>query len=100
MHFVACKTVREYNRNREKIRKFCLEEKRQLQMRETEQATPVDEATMDPVGTSKFQAQQQAGPSGKKPKPHHPETPHQTYTESAIALEKDTSSTEKQNVDI
>ena len=31
MHFVASKTVREYNRNREKIRKFCLEEKKQLQ---------------------------------------------------------------------
>ena len=31
IHFVACKTVREYNRNREKIRKFCLEEKKQLQ---------------------------------------------------------------------
>ena len=30
MHFVACKTVRDYNRNREKIRKFCLEEKKQL----------------------------------------------------------------------
>ena len=26
MHFVACKTVRKYNRNRGKIRKFCLEE--------------------------------------------------------------------------
>ena len=33
MHFVACKTVREYNRNREKIRKFFLEEKKQLQIR-------------------------------------------------------------------
>ena len=31
MHFVACKTVREYNRNREKIPKYCLEEKKQLQ---------------------------------------------------------------------
>ena len=31
MHFVACKTVREYIKNREKIHKFCLEEKRQLQ---------------------------------------------------------------------
>ena len=31
MHFVACKTVREYNRNREKIRKFCLEEKKEVQ---------------------------------------------------------------------
>ena len=36
MHFVACKTVREYNSNREKIRKFCLEEKKQLQ-REAQQ---------------------------------------------------------------
>ena len=70
MYFVACKTVREYNRNREKIRKFCLEEKIQLQMRETEQATPVDESTMDPAGTSNFQTQQQAGPSGKKQNPN------------------------------
>ena len=70
MHFVACKTVREYNRNREKIRKFCLEEKIQLQVRETEQATPVDESTMDPVETSNFQTQQQAGPSGKKQNPN------------------------------
>ena len=31
MNFVACKTVREYNSNREKTRKFCLEEKKQLQ---------------------------------------------------------------------
>ena len=31
IHFVACKTVREYNRNKEKIRKFCLEKKKQLQ---------------------------------------------------------------------
>ena len=66
MNFVASKTVREYNRNREKIRKFCLEEKRRIQTRETEQASPVDESTMDPAGTSNFQTQQQAGPSGKK----------------------------------
>ena len=66
MYFVACKTVREYNRNREKIRKFCLEEKRQLQMREMEQATPVDESTTDPAGTSNSQTQQQAGTSSKK----------------------------------
>ena len=70
MHFVACKTVREHNMNREKIRKFCLQEKRQLQMRETVQATPVDESTMNPVGTSNFQTQQQAGPSGKKQNPN------------------------------
>ena len=31
IHFVACKTVREYNRNKEKMRQFCLEEKKQLQ---------------------------------------------------------------------
>ena len=70
IHFVAFKTVREYNRNKEKIHKFCLEEKRQLQIRETEQATPVDESTMDPVGISNFQTQQQAGPSGNKQNPN------------------------------
>ena len=32
VHFIACKTVREYNRNRENIRKLCLEEKSQIQM--------------------------------------------------------------------
>ena len=31
MQFVACKTVRKFNRNREKIRKFCLDEKWQIQ---------------------------------------------------------------------
>ena len=35
MHFVSCKTVRKNNRNREKIRKFCLEEKKLLH-RETQ----------------------------------------------------------------
>ena len=70
IHFIACKTVREYNRNREKIRKFCIEEKRQLQTCETEQATLVDESTLDPIGTSNFQNQQQAGPSGKKQNPN------------------------------
>ena len=74
MHFGACKTVREYNRNKEKLRKFCLEEKRQLQMRETEQATPEEktpeeESTMDLVGISNTQLQQQAGPSNKKQQP-------------------------------
>ena len=73
MHFVACKTVREYNRNKEKIRKFCLEEKRKLQTHEMEQATPAltqeDRSTMDPTGTSNKQLQQQAGPSNKKQQP-------------------------------
>ena len=35
-------------------------------MRETEQANPLDESTMDPAGTSNFPTQQQAGPSDKK----------------------------------
>ena len=70
IHFVAWKTVREYNRNREKTRKFCLEEKRQLQMRVTEQAAPGDDSTMDLVGSSNFQTHQQAGPSGKKQNPN------------------------------
>ena len=70
MHFAACKTLREYNRNKEKIGKFCLEEKRQLQMHEMEPATPAktpeERSTMDSAGTSNTKLQQQAGPSNKK----------------------------------
>ena len=56
MHFVACKTVREYNRNREKIRKICLEEKKHIQRehpQREEQCNQVQHAPSD----------DQAGPS-------------------------------------
>ena len=66
MHFVACKTVREYNRNREKIRKFCLEEKKQLQAQEKDQEQRRDETTASPSGPSTSPTQQQAGPSKKQ----------------------------------
>ena len=65
MHFVACKTVREYNRNREKIRKFCLEEKKQLQVQEKVQEQRSDETTASPSGLT-LSPTQQAGPSKKQ----------------------------------
>ena len=75
-NFVAGKTVREYNRNKEKKRKFCLEEKKQLQ-RETqqrearaivEQNRPCEEMP-GTSNTSDSQAiQYQAGPSSRKQK--------------------------------
>ena len=34
IHMVACKSLREYNNNQEKIKKFCLEEKRQTKLRQ------------------------------------------------------------------
>ena len=77
MHFVACKTVREYNRNREKIRKFCLEEKKQPELKEKDQRQreketlanphgPVTSTNQDPAGPSTSPTQHQTGPSTKK----------------------------------
>ena len=71
MHFVACKTVREYNRNREKIGKFCLEEKRQFQrdnpQREeqdiNEDHNPPEEMTGTSDPSDNEVTTQQAGPS-------------------------------------
>ena len=34
IHMVACKSLREYNNNKEKIKQFCLEEKRQMKQRQ------------------------------------------------------------------
>ena len=86
IHFVACKTVREYNRNKEKIRKFCLEEKKQLQreaqLTGTQQITEKktgaparapeareEEPNQDRPGTSYMECNQplqhQAGPSNQ-----------------------------------
>ena len=31
---VACKSLREYNKNKQKIKQFCLEEKRQMKQRQ------------------------------------------------------------------
>ena len=96
IHFVACRTVLEYNRNREKIRKFCLEEKKQLQgeaqltgtqhvMEQNKPGTP-ERATKareegpneDRPGTSYMESNQplqhQAGPSNKKTHQELPKT--------------------------
>ena len=89
LHFVACRTVREYNRNREKIRKFCIEGKKQLQkeaqltgtqhvMEQNKPGTPArapeereERPNEDRPGTSYVKINQplqhQAGPSNKKP---------------------------------
>ena len=88
IHFVACKTVREYNRNKDKIRKFCLEEKKQLQreaqltgtqqvIEQNRPGTPAraseareERPNQDKPGTSYMKSNQplqhQAGPSNKK----------------------------------
>ena len=71
MHFVASKTVREYKRNREKIRKFCLEEKRQFQRDSSQKEEQDNRVHHNPpeemAGTSNLQdtevTSQQAGPS-------------------------------------
>ena len=34
IHMVACKSLREHNNNKEKIKQFCLEEKRQMKQRQ------------------------------------------------------------------
>ena len=87
IHFVACKTVREYNKNKEKIRKFRLEEKKQLQReaqlsgtqqvtKQNKHGTPArapesreEGPNQDSPGTSYMESNQplqhQAGPSNK-----------------------------------
>ena len=59
INFVACKTIGEYNRNKKKIEKFCLEEKRKRK---------ADEMTKDPghnhpAATSTLQMSNFPGPS-------------------------------------
>ena len=88
MHFVAYRTVQEYNRNREKIRKFCLEEKKRLQreaqltgtqhaMEQNKPGTPTrapeaheQRSNEDRPGTSNMESNQplqhHAGPPDKK----------------------------------
>ena len=71
MHFVARKTVREYKRNGEKHRKFCLEEKRQFQRDNPQKEEQDNRVHHNPpeemAGTSNLQdtevTSQQAGPS-------------------------------------
>ena len=76
MHLVACKTVREYNRKKEKFRKFCLEEKRQLQRDNRQREEEDNIVHYDPpeemAGTSKapdteFTTQQARRPTATAP---------------------------------
>ena len=46
IHMVACKTVVEYKRNQEKIRKFCLEEARTAKLANKPLATGISQATI------------------------------------------------------
>ena len=65
MHFVACKTVREYKRNQEKIKEFLLTEKKnqknQLSKKLTDH-TPESQFHMDHTPESQFHMEQ-PGPS-------------------------------------
>ena len=61
MHFVACKTVREYNRNQEKIKEFLLTEKKnqknQLNKKLTDHA-PESQFHMDQPGPKQGRREQ------------------------------------------
>ena len=82
IHFAACKTVREYNRNGEKIRKLCLEVAQltgtQHVMEQNKRGTPArapeareEGPNEDRPGTTYMESNQpsqhQAGPSNEKP---------------------------------
>ena len=60
MHFVACKTVREYNRNQEKIKQFLLTEKKQAKQSQQKHQLERPERTYN---TSGLQYPSQPGPS-------------------------------------
>ena len=59
IHMVACKTVSEYKRNQEKIRKFCLEEKAALAKQQVAKANQTRTTPLQPAPTP----QNQPGPS-------------------------------------
>ena len=51
IHMIACKSLREYNNNKEKIKQFCLEEKRQMKQRQQQMTRgPSTTATKTPDG--------------------------------------------------
>ena len=84
MHFVACKTVREYNRNREKIRMFCLEEKRQIQRDQgqvEEQSTQAHRELSDDQAGPSAPTSDQAGPSSQQDPPPRPTNSKKRRTE-------------------
>ena len=72
MHFVACKTVREYKRNQEKIKEFLLTEKKKNQKTQNNEKQPEHifgpQIHMDQPGPSRTQGNKlqmdQPGPSG------------------------------------
>ena len=74
MHFVACKTVREYKRNQEKIKEFLLTEKKNNQKNQFSKKltdhTPESQFHMDPPGPSRAQESKlqkdKPGPSGSQ----------------------------------
>ena len=60
MHFVACKTVREYNRNQEKIKQFLLTEKKQY--KQSKQKDQLDRPE-EPTNINEAHFYSQPGPS-------------------------------------
>ena len=76
IHFLACKTVREYNRNQEKIKEFLLAEKkniRQAQIREQqEECTPGPSFQKNQPGPSSTQQTQPTKISRQQRKPKQP----------------------------
>ena len=60
MHFVACKTVREYNRNQEKIKQFLLTEKKQT--KQSKQKDQLD-SPEEPTNINEAHFYSQPGPS-------------------------------------
>ena len=60
MHFVACKTVREYNRNQEKIKQFLLTEKKQF--KQSKQKDQLDRPE-EPTNINEAHLYSQPGPS-------------------------------------
>ena len=60
MHFVACKTVREYNRNQEKIKQFLLTEKKQT--KQSKQKDQLDRPE-EPTNINEANFYSQPGPS-------------------------------------
>ena len=59
IHMVACKTVGEYKRNQEKIKKFCLEEANQKKIEERSAPTNVDNTKWTPEKVRKTKTKNQ-----------------------------------------
>ena len=59
IHMVACKSLREYNNNKEKIKQFCLEEKRQMKQRQEQLKQGTSTATTSaPSGENLYSHEQ------------------------------------------